>query len=253
MVRPQWAGRSPATWNVCLDAVRSAAALLAAAGLDRRRPVADARAPQAAAATGPGRCPAPTSSSCSPARTSPCASGRSGGCCTRPRRGRPRSSRLTSRTWTCPTAAPRSGARAARSTSIVWQTGTARLLPRLLKGRKSGPVFVTERKARVQLPAADLDQLRPGPAELPAGRGAVLQGLRRRDAAPAAALRADPRRRGRHRDADADGPLRPHLGPVAGQVRQGQRRGAARHQAERTRRDAVKEHLTGGEVAARSR
>ena len=41
---------------------------------------------------------------------------------------------------------------------IVWQTGTARLLPRLLKGRKSGPVFVTERKARVPLPAADLDE-----------------------------------------------------------------------------------------------
>jgi integrase len=40
---------------------------------------------------------------------------------------------------------------------IVWQTKTARLLPRLLKGRKSGPVFVTERKARVALPAADLD------------------------------------------------------------------------------------------------
>jgi integrase len=40
---------------------------------------------------------------------------------------------------------------------IIWQTGTARLLPRLLKGRKSGPVFVTKRKARVQLPAADLD------------------------------------------------------------------------------------------------
>ena len=40
---------------------------------------------------------------------------------------------------------------------IVWQTGTARLLPRLLKGRKTGPVFVTERKARVQLPPADLD------------------------------------------------------------------------------------------------
>jgi integrase len=40
---------------------------------------------------------------------------------------------------------------------IVWQTGTVRLLPRLLKGRKSGPVFVTVRKARVELPAADLD------------------------------------------------------------------------------------------------
>jgi integrase len=40
---------------------------------------------------------------------------------------------------------------------IIWQTGTARLLPRLLKGRNSGPVFVTGRKARVQLLAADLD------------------------------------------------------------------------------------------------
>ena len=42
--------------------------------------------------------------------------------------------------------------------TIVWQTGTARLLPRLLKGRKSGPVFLTERKARVQLPPGDIDQ-----------------------------------------------------------------------------------------------
>ena len=41
---------------------------------------------------------------------------------------------------------------------IVWQTGTACLLPRLLKGRKIGPVFVTERKTRVQLPAAYLDE-----------------------------------------------------------------------------------------------
>jgi integrase len=40
---------------------------------------------------------------------------------------------------------------------VVWQTGTARLLPRLLKGRKTGPVFLTERRARVQLPPADLD------------------------------------------------------------------------------------------------
>ena len=41
---------------------------------------------------------------------------------------------------------------------VVWQTGTARLLPRLLNGRTTGPVFVTGRKARVQLPAADLDE-----------------------------------------------------------------------------------------------
>ncbi len=41
---------------------------------------------------------------------------------------------------------------------IVWQTGTARLLTRLLKGRTSGPVFVTERRARVPLPPADIEQ-----------------------------------------------------------------------------------------------
>jgi integrase len=41
---------------------------------------------------------------------------------------------------------------------IVWQTATARLLPRLLRGRKSGPLFLTERRARVALPPADIDQ-----------------------------------------------------------------------------------------------
>ena len=40
---------------------------------------------------------------------------------------------------------------------IVWQTGTARLLPRLLKGRKTGPVFLTDRRARVELPPCDID------------------------------------------------------------------------------------------------
>jgi integrase len=40
---------------------------------------------------------------------------------------------------------------------IVWQTGTARLIPRLLKGRKTGPVFLTDRRARVELPPGDID------------------------------------------------------------------------------------------------
>lgn len=40
---------------------------------------------------------------------------------------------------------------------IVWQTATARLLPRYLKGRTDGPLFVTERRARVDLPPSDLD------------------------------------------------------------------------------------------------
>lgn len=40
---------------------------------------------------------------------------------------------------------------------IVWQTGTARLLPRLLGGRTRGPVFLTDRRARIALAPADLD------------------------------------------------------------------------------------------------
>jgi integrase/recombinase XerC/integrase/recombinase XerD len=40
---------------------------------------------------------------------------------------------------------------------IVWQTGTARLLPRLLAGRKTGPVFLTDRKARPSVALVDVD------------------------------------------------------------------------------------------------
>ncbi|MCU7722542.1 hypothetical protein ODJ79_02325 [Actinoplanes sp. KI2] len=42
-----------------------------------------------------------------------------------------------------------------------WQTGTARLLPRLLKGRTRGPVFLTDRRARLALAPADVYEL-PG-------------------------------------------------------------------------------------------
>jgi integrase/recombinase XerC/integrase/recombinase XerD len=40
---------------------------------------------------------------------------------------------------------------------IAWQTGTARLLPRMLVGRKSGPVFLTDRKARPSVARNDID------------------------------------------------------------------------------------------------
>lgn len=42
---------------------------------------------------------------------------------------------------------------------IVWQSRTAMLLPRLLRGRKSGPVFLTERRVRsnLQRALADVD------------------------------------------------------------------------------------------------
>src|SRR5262249_2758922 len=40
---------------------------------------------------------------------------------------------------------------------IIWQTGTAGRLPRLIRGRTSGPVFLTERRARTELPPGDID------------------------------------------------------------------------------------------------
>jgi integrase len=54
---------------------------------------------------------------------------------------------------------------------IVWRTATARLLPRLLEGRRSGPVFLTERRARIELPATDVD-LESGRARLSYRRAA---------------------------------------------------------------------------------
>jgi integrase/recombinase XerC/integrase/recombinase XerD len=56
---------------------------------------------------------------------------------------------------------------------IVWQTATARLLPRLLRGRTAGPVFLTDRRARVELPPSDLD-LATGRARLSYRRAAEL-------------------------------------------------------------------------------
>jgi integrase len=38
---------------------------------------------------------------------------------------------------------------------VVWNTKTARLLPRYLNGRSDGPLFLTERKAKVELSAYD--------------------------------------------------------------------------------------------------
>jgi hypothetical protein len=40
---------------------------------------------------------------------------------------------------------------------IIWQTRTARLLARHLARRTRGPVFLTDRAARVQLASTDLD------------------------------------------------------------------------------------------------
>lgn len=56
---------------------------------------------------------------------------------------------------------------------VVWQTGTARLLPRLLKGRKNGPLFLTDRRSRVALPPGDVHPV-SGQARLSYRRAAEL-------------------------------------------------------------------------------
>ena len=80
------------------------------------------------------------------------------------------------RTSSRPASRKNSGTRAFKGNAvdvIVWQTATARLLPRLLKRRRTGPVFLTDRRARVQLPPGDLDPA-TGRARLSYRRAAEL-------------------------------------------------------------------------------
>ncbi|MGS2811043.1 tyrosine-type recombinase/integrase [Nocardia sp. MW-W600-9] len=56
---------------------------------------------------------------------------------------------------------------------IAWQTGTARLLPRMLADRKSGPLFLTDRKARPSVAVNDVDPV-TGRARLSYRRAAEL-------------------------------------------------------------------------------
>lgn len=56
---------------------------------------------------------------------------------------------------------------------VAWQTGTARLLPRLLAGRRRGPVFLTDRKAKPGVARVDID-LDSGRARLSYRRAAEL-------------------------------------------------------------------------------
>ena len=98
---------------------------------------------------------------------------------------------------------------------VFWQTGAALLLPRLLAGRTTGPVFLADRQPTRAVPSIDLCPL-TGRARLSYRRAAELfsdatNGL---DAPPAAALCADPRRRGRDQHADLARPLAACLRPL---------------------------------------
>ncbi|WP_449878121.1 tyrosine-type recombinase/integrase [Nocardia fusca] len=127
----------------------------------------------------------------------------------------------------CATVVRKGGARDV----IYWQTGTARLLPRLIAGRKKGPLLLTDRRARPSVAKADTDDS-TGRARLflPSRRHAARR-THRRDAArtlhaaPAAALAVDPRRGEGRVHADADGAERTYLGAQPGQIREGVRRG----------------------------
>ena len=94
---------------------------------------------------------------------------------------------------------------------VHWATGTARLLPRLLRGRTSGPVFLADRRAPTsgsRAPAAADICPRPGGAGCPTARRIPVQDRHRRprparhrlDPPPAPALRPPaPGRRRAHR------------------------------------------------------
>jgi integrase/recombinase XerC/integrase/recombinase XerD len=56
---------------------------------------------------------------------------------------------------------------------IAWQTGTARLLPRMLAGRRTGPVFLTDRRAKPSVALVDVDPI-TGRARLSYRRAAEL-------------------------------------------------------------------------------
>lgn len=69
----------------------------------------------------------------------------------------------------CATVTRKGGAREV----IYWQTGTARPLPRLIAGRKSGPLFLTDRKAKPSVAKTDTDNS-TGRARLSYRRAATL-------------------------------------------------------------------------------
>src|SRR5262249_22281813 len=213
----QWAGRSPSTWNVSLDAVRSAAAWWMRQGWITAHPsrMLQRRTPR------PDQTPARSPGEVEQLLTRQDISLRERTLWRMLYETAARSAEVLAldvEDLDLPNRRAKVRRKGGALDWIIWQTGTARLLPRLLKGRQSRPVFITQRQAP--------GPRRPRPAVLPAGRRLVLRGLRRRDPAPAPALRAHPRRRAGHRDADADGALRSHLGPVAGQVRASLGRGA---------------------------
>jgi hypothetical protein len=105
--------------------------------------------------TAPGRSPCRSWSGCGAATTLACGRRRCGGCCTRPPPAPARPCPSTSRTSSWTTSACRCAPRAATLDWLHFQTGSARLLPRLIAGRPRGPLFHTDRApVPARVPAA---------------------------------------------------------------------------------------------------
>ena len=182
-------GAPPGDVERCAQRLAGGRHLVGRAGMVRGGPSGPGGA-ALSRSTATGRCPARRLSSCSPARTSRCATGCCGGCCTSAPRGRLRCCASTSRTWTCPTGAPGCGARAATWTRSSGRPAPPDCCPGSSRGASQRPLFLTERRARVQLAPADIDPEGAGAAELRPGGGDLQGGQRRGDAPPAAPLRS---------------------------------------------------------------
>ena len=105
---------------------------------------------------------------------------------------------------------------------LHFQTGSARLLPRLIGGRTRGAI-VPGRPAPGPCPRSGHGRPLPrdgsGPAELPARRGALPPGLQRVDPAPAAPLGAHPSCRAECKPAAADGQEPPRQPAIVAALR----------------------------------
>jgi len=152
-----WGQKAPATWNVALDAIRSACRFWADQGWLSSDPAAMLRRRK----TAPDRTRALSRTDVERLLTDPKHSLRDRTLWRMLYETAARSAevlRLDVADLDMPNRRARVRRKGGAQDVIVWQTGTATLLPRLLKGRKTGPVFVTGRKARVALPPADLDE-----------------------------------------------------------------------------------------------